>query len=231
MPEYYELLDRRNDIDEPKCTPEEQAGPDATECPACQRKTVHQHTHLCQVPGCKLGEYLEDTSRRDLWLAMPEKMDAIRTGVKAGTIPDVVAATSSGVLSAENSRAQAMSATPNLDKVLRYKLCFVGRGCDLLPVEPGAIYAADQVWVRLSHAEHAHRLDVESDVQAARAEGYASGKREAERERDEARCQAEENSQAALELARLLELHIEIATDDGDTDANQDEMNKLLGDE
>jgi hypothetical protein len=36
----------------------EQAGPDATECPACKRKTVHQHTHLCQTPGCKLGEYL-----------------------------------------------------------------------------------------------------------------------------------------------------------------------------
>jgi len=26
------------------CTPEEQAGPDAGECPACKRKTLHQHT-------------------------------------------------------------------------------------------------------------------------------------------------------------------------------------------
>ena len=39
------------------CTPEEQAGPDATVCEACKRKTVHQHTHLCQTPGCALGEY------------------------------------------------------------------------------------------------------------------------------------------------------------------------------
>jgi len=34
-------------------------GPDATECPACKHKTVHQHTHLCQTPGCALGEYKE----------------------------------------------------------------------------------------------------------------------------------------------------------------------------
>lgn len=27
-----------------KCTPEEQAGPDAKECAACKRMTIHQHT-------------------------------------------------------------------------------------------------------------------------------------------------------------------------------------------
>jgi hypothetical protein len=52
---YRKLVSER--VGEDACTPEEQAGPDATECPACQRKTVHQHTHLCQTPGCALGEY------------------------------------------------------------------------------------------------------------------------------------------------------------------------------
>ena len=55
---YQDLLKWRNGIIEPRCTPEEQAGPDATVCEACGRKTCHQHTHLCQVPGCPLGEYL-----------------------------------------------------------------------------------------------------------------------------------------------------------------------------
>jgi hypothetical protein len=34
------------------CTPEEQAGPDASQCPGCQRYTLHQHTGepMC---GCK----------------------------------------------------------------------------------------------------------------------------------------------------------------------------------
>jgi hypothetical protein len=33
------------------CTPEEQAGPDARECPVCHRKTLHQYTRepMC---GC-----------------------------------------------------------------------------------------------------------------------------------------------------------------------------------
>jgi hypothetical protein len=57
---YAKLVAQRNGIIDDRCTPEEQAGPDATECPACKRKTVHQHTHLCQTPGCKLGEYLAD---------------------------------------------------------------------------------------------------------------------------------------------------------------------------
>jgi hypothetical protein len=83
------LLRRREGKTERRCTPEEQAGPDATKCPACKRKTVHQHTHLCQVPGCKLGEY------------KAAEVEEIRERVKAGTIPDVVAATLAGVLSDE----------------------------------------------------------------------------------------------------------------------------------
>jgi hypothetical protein len=54
---YHRLIAVRNGHGVRRCTPEEQAGPDATECHECKRKTVHQHTHLCQVPGCTLGEY------------------------------------------------------------------------------------------------------------------------------------------------------------------------------
>lgn len=33
------------------CTPEEQAGPDATECDACHRQTRHQHCGVCMLCG------------------------------------------------------------------------------------------------------------------------------------------------------------------------------------
>ena len=39
-------------IDNP-CTPEEQAGEDATMCPACKRKTRHQYTRICMI--CNVG--------------------------------------------------------------------------------------------------------------------------------------------------------------------------------
>lgn len=46
--EYHRLL---NDPSRPPCTPEQQAGPDASECPNCKRWTLHQITHepMC---GC-----------------------------------------------------------------------------------------------------------------------------------------------------------------------------------
>ena len=34
-----------------KCTPEEQAGKDATDCPICVRRTVHQYAKFCVVCG------------------------------------------------------------------------------------------------------------------------------------------------------------------------------------
>lgn len=45
---YQELVRERN------CTPEQQAGQDAGECPTCKRKTLHQFTRepMC---GCKSG--------------------------------------------------------------------------------------------------------------------------------------------------------------------------------
>jgi len=43
---YAELVKQR------KCTPEEQAGPDAGACYACGRKTMHQHCHVCMNPSC-----------------------------------------------------------------------------------------------------------------------------------------------------------------------------------
>jgi hypothetical protein len=33
------------------CTPEQQAGPEATKCPICHRKTLHQLCGICMV-GC-----------------------------------------------------------------------------------------------------------------------------------------------------------------------------------
>lgn len=49
---YMELLESRKAN---PCTPEEQAGPDARECPKCKRKTLHQYTGepMC---GCAPSE-------------------------------------------------------------------------------------------------------------------------------------------------------------------------------
>lgn len=43
---YYELLESRKDS---PCTPEEQAGLNATECNHCKRMTVHQYSHHCVI--------------------------------------------------------------------------------------------------------------------------------------------------------------------------------------
>ncbi len=42
------------------CAPEEQAGPDASTCPACGRRTLHQYTRepMCGCP---------DDARRTAW--------------------------------------------------------------------------------------------------------------------------------------------------------------------
>lgn len=39
-------------VSERQCSPEDQAGPDATMCPRCNRRTVHQHAHVCMVGFC-----------------------------------------------------------------------------------------------------------------------------------------------------------------------------------
>lgn len=39
--EYERLIEKRHQT---PCTPEEQAGPDASKCKACGRMTLHQHT-------------------------------------------------------------------------------------------------------------------------------------------------------------------------------------------
>jgi len=46
--QYAELIEERKDT---PCTPEEQAGEDATECPTCGRRVRHQHTGQCMA-GC-----------------------------------------------------------------------------------------------------------------------------------------------------------------------------------
>ena len=45
---YYLLYDRKDN----PCTPEQQAGPSATDCPYCHRKTIHQHAKVCMNPAC-----------------------------------------------------------------------------------------------------------------------------------------------------------------------------------
>lgn len=47
---YRQLLESRKDH---PCTPEQQAGPDANECPKCKRQTLHQHTRECMA-GCAI---------------------------------------------------------------------------------------------------------------------------------------------------------------------------------
>lgn len=47
--EYHRLMKERHDD---PCTPEEQAGPDARECPSCLRMTLHQITG---EPMCGCG--------------------------------------------------------------------------------------------------------------------------------------------------------------------------------
>ena len=47
--EQYERL-----VTECNCTPEEQAGLDARECPLCHRYTVHQYAHTCVVCGIQV---------------------------------------------------------------------------------------------------------------------------------------------------------------------------------
>ena len=47
--DYHALLESRNDH---PCTPEEQAGPDASECSLCGRMVIHQYTGECMA-GCR----------------------------------------------------------------------------------------------------------------------------------------------------------------------------------
>jgi len=50
--EYEHLLEKRKNH---PCTPEEQAGPEAKECPACSKMTCHQYTSECMNCGYQLA--------------------------------------------------------------------------------------------------------------------------------------------------------------------------------
>lgn len=50
--DYRELIHQRRDN---PCSPEEQAGEYATLCVYCDRRTVHQHAHVCMVCGKEGG--------------------------------------------------------------------------------------------------------------------------------------------------------------------------------
>lgn len=47
----YEELTLQRDRDGTPCTPEEHAGPDATECPKCLRRACHQLCGICCACG------------------------------------------------------------------------------------------------------------------------------------------------------------------------------------
>jgi hypothetical protein len=55
---YTKLVDARTARGE-VCTPEEQAGPDATRCERCDRMTRHQHCRICM--NCGAGAPKEES--------------------------------------------------------------------------------------------------------------------------------------------------------------------------
>lgn len=55
---YHELVRSRS------CTPEEQAGRDATECDRCHRRTRHQQTGECMACGAPPKRCAEEEERR-----------------------------------------------------------------------------------------------------------------------------------------------------------------------
>jgi len=51
---YQDLIKERRG--EKACTPEQQAGHDATECKKCGRKSVHQYARVCMNCGAEANE-------------------------------------------------------------------------------------------------------------------------------------------------------------------------------
>ena len=49
--QYERILTQRN-TNSMECTPEQQAGPDAGQCPFCLRKTMHMYSDVCMVKAC-----------------------------------------------------------------------------------------------------------------------------------------------------------------------------------
>jgi hypothetical protein len=49
--EYAVLVESRNRPGK-ECSPEEQAGTEATMCPFCLRRTVHMYSQVCMVTDC-----------------------------------------------------------------------------------------------------------------------------------------------------------------------------------
>jgi len=41
------------------CTPEQQAGEEAGTCPKCNRRTMHQHAHVCTICGHRSNARLD----------------------------------------------------------------------------------------------------------------------------------------------------------------------------
>ena len=56
--EYHDMIALR-EREGPICTPEEKAGPDATQCPMCKRMSLHQYT---KEPMCGCEPKTEETT-------------------------------------------------------------------------------------------------------------------------------------------------------------------------
>jgi hypothetical protein len=61
----YRALIRERDAAGIRCTPEEQAGPDATLCEKCNRMTRHQHCRICMACGDDLDRAIASESAKE----------------------------------------------------------------------------------------------------------------------------------------------------------------------
>ena len=59
----YSTLLHERDADGETCTPEQQAGPDATKCPECGKQTVHQYAKVCMACGTDFYVEISDGTR------------------------------------------------------------------------------------------------------------------------------------------------------------------------
>ncbi len=63
--ENYCRMMKRMGVEGHRCTPEQQAGPDATVCPTCGIRSVHQCCHVCVVCGWSAETPTDDEERTE----------------------------------------------------------------------------------------------------------------------------------------------------------------------
>ena len=62
--DYYKLVAQR-DAEGKNCTPEQQAGPNDSECKFCRRMTLHQHCNVCMNPDCQSKKEKSNENQED----------------------------------------------------------------------------------------------------------------------------------------------------------------------